>query len=107
MLFRSKHQYHEISRFPAVERDLALVVDRKITYSQMRETVANLKLTQLKSIHLFDIFESDKLGAGKKSLALRFVFQDQHKTLTDQEIEIMMNQLVSAFEKTVNAEIRK
>jgi len=99
--------YREISRFPAVERDLALVVDRKITYSQMRETAVKLKLTQLKSIHLFDLFESDKLGTGKKSLAMRFVFQDQHKTLTDQEIEIMMNQLVSAFEKTVNAEIRK
>lgn len=99
--------YREISRFPAVERDLALVVDKDITYSQMRETALNLKFNQLKSIHLFDLFESDKLGKGKKSLAMRFVFQDQQKTLTDQEIESLMSRLVSAFEKTVNAEIRK
>lgn len=99
--------FREISRFPAVERDLALVVGRETTYSQLRETALNLKLTQLKSIHLFDLFESDKLGQGKKSMAVRFVFQDQGKTLTDQEIETMMGRLITAFEKSIQAEIRK
>jgi phenylalanyl-tRNA synthetase beta chain len=97
----------EISRFPAMERDLALVLDKAINYSQVRETVQKLNIPHLKSIHLFDLFESEKLGRGKKSLAVRFVFQNNSKTLTDKEVDDMMLKLMAAFENTIQAEIRK
>ena len=75
--------------------------------SALRETVQKLNITHLKSIHLFDIFESEKLGRGKKSLAVRFVFQNNSKTLTDKEVDDMMLKLMKAFENTIQAEIRK
>lgn len=100
-------KYTELTRFPAVERDLAIVLDRQIPYAEVEETVAQLKLAKLQSMRLFDVFESDKLGAGKKSLAIHFVFQDAEKTMTDKEIDALMQQLVQAFEKKLNAEIRK
>lgn len=99
--------YNEVPRFPAMERDLALTVDRAVNYSQVEETVHNLHLTQLKSLHLFDIFESDKLGKDKKSVAVRFTFRDAEKTLTDEEVDAMMQKLILAFEKNIKAEIRK
>ena len=99
--------YSEISKFPSVQRDLALVVNKNITYAQIQQTAASLNLSQLQSSKLFDIFESDKLGAGKKSMAVNFSFSDSNKTLTDTEIDEMMNKLIAAFEKQQNAEIRK
>lgn len=99
--------YSEISKFPSVQRDLALVVNKNVTYAQIQQTAASLNLSQLQSSKLFDIFESDKLGAGKKSMAVNFSFSDSNKTLTDTEIDEMMNKLIAAFEKQQNAEIRK
>ena len=62
------------------------------------------KLTQTK---LFDVFESEKLGAGKKSMAMSFTFQDEEKTLTDKDVDEMMQKIIVTFEKELNAEIRK
>ena len=64
-------------------------------------------MARLKGVSLFDVFESEKIGAGKKSMALNFVFQDDEKTLTDTETEKMMNTLVQSLEKQLAAEIRK
>ena len=61
----------------------------------------------MKQMNLFDVFESEKLGADKKSMAINFVFSDDTKTLTDTEIDSMMNKLIKAFEKEINAEISK
>jgi phenylalanyl-tRNA synthetase beta chain len=61
----------------------------------------------LQEIRLFDVFESDKLGENKKSLALNFIFVDENKTLTDKEIDGMMQQIITAIEKQLNGEIRK
>lgn len=99
--------YKEVSKFPAVQRDLALVVDRSIQYHQVEDIIKKLKLNKLQSTRLFDVFESDKLGNNKKSLAINFTFMDEEKTLTDKEIETMMNKLIASFEKEVGAEIRK
>ena len=71
------------------------------------EAVQKIKLDKLKDIRLFDIFESEKLGAGKKSMAVTFTFLDQEKTLTDKEIDSWMGRIMATLEKDLNAEIRK
>ncbi|HEY0432901.1 MAG TPA: phenylalanine--tRNA ligase subunit beta, partial [Chitinophagaceae bacterium] len=96
-----------VPRFPAVNRDLAIVVDAATTYQQAEQAVKQLRIDQLKKINLFDVFESEKLGKGRKSLAISFVFQDNEKTLTDREIDGMMNQIMKALELQTAAEIRK
>ena len=100
-------QYQEIIKFPSVNRDLALLVDKNVSYLQVEQIALSGKINQLKSIDLFDVFESEKLGAGKKSLAVSFTFQDEQKTLTDVEIDQYMNQLVLQYQTQLKAEIRK
>lgn len=100
-------KYKEVNKFPEVSRDLALVVDRNITYQQIEKVVQQAKPGKLQSMHLFDVFESEKLGANKKSMAVSFIFADDTKTLTDKEIDGMMQKLISGFEKEIQAEIRK
>jgi len=104
---KQKIVYTEVSKFPAVQRDLALVVDRAVTYAAIELAVATVKLPKLKGIRLFDVFESDKLGVNKKSMALSFTFVDEEKTMTDPETDSMVSKLISAFEKELGAEIRK
>lgn len=99
--------YTEVSKYPAVQRDLALLLDKEITYAQIRKAVSGLNIAQLQTIKLFDIFESDKLGANRKSMAVNFTFMDSSKTLTDKEIDEMMGKIIAACEKQLAAEIRK
>lgn len=100
-------EYREISKFPAVTRDLSLVVDKNVSYNQIEGIALSRKIQELRSIQLFDVFESDKLGAGKKSMAVSFVFLDESKTLTDKEIDNFMQKIISSYEESVAAEIRK
>jgi phenylalanyl-tRNA synthetase beta chain len=104
---KQKIVYKEVSKFPAVQRDLALVVDRSVTYAAIEFAVGTVKLPKLKNIRLFDVFESDKLGVNKKSMALSFTFVDEEKTMTDTETDSMVAKLIGAFEKELGAEIRK
>jgi phenylalanyl-tRNA synthetase beta chain len=104
---RNQVTYHEISKYPAVTRDLAMVVNSSTTYDALETTIKKLKLAKLQDIRLFDIFESDKLGKDKKSLALSFTFMDEEKTMTDKEIDSMVNKLIQSLEKELGAEIRK
>ncbi len=99
--------YEEIPRFPSVRRDLALVLDKNVPFAAVETAARSVKTTLLQQINLFDVFESDKLGAGKKSYAVSFTFQDKEKTLTDQETDTLVNKLVKAFESQLQAEIRK
>ncbi|WP_462249432.1 phenylalanine--tRNA ligase subunit beta [Ferruginibacter sp.] len=99
--------FKEISKFPAVHRDLAIVVDKSILYQQIEKTTFATKVNKLKNVSLFDVFESEKLGANKKSMAVSFTFLDEEKTMTDAEIDAMMNKIIGAYEKELNAEIRK
>ena len=99
--------YKEVSKFPSVNRDLALVVNRNITFDALQDVITKAKISKLKKMQLFDIFESDKLGVDKKSMAVNFTFIDEEKTLTDKEIDTMMTKLISTFENELNAEIRK
>lgn len=98
---------HGLPNQLAVYRDLAMVVQRSVPYQAVENTIRKIKLGKLQSIQLFDVFESEKLGADKKSLAVSFTFQDDEKTLTDKEIDGMMNKIMRILEQDLNAEIRK
>ncbi len=100
-------QFKEISKFPSVERDLAMVVPGAMKYGEIEEKIGKLKLNKLQHIKLFDVFESEKLGAGKKSMAINLTFRDEDKTLTDKEIDAWINKIMITLEKELNAEIRK
>ena len=102
-----KNKVKEIPKYPAVQRDLAMIVPKDLIWDEVQKTVQKVKLNKLQDIKLFDIFESEKLGANKKSLAVNFTFQDEEKTLTDKEIDGWMNKIMSSLEKELQAEIRK
>lgn len=104
---KQKIVYKEVSKFPAMQRDLAMVLNRTTSYAEIETVVQKLKLPRLKDMRLFDVFESDKLGEGKKSMAISFTFVDEEKTLTDKEADAMVSKLIQALEKELGAEIRK
>ena len=89
----------ELSRFQPVKRDLALLVDGNVTFDKLREVASKAEKKQLKNVTLFDVYQGDKLPAGKKSYALSFIIEDQSKTLTDSEIDVIMSTITSALEK--------
>lgn len=102
-----KQTFSDIPRFPAVERDLAVVVPKEMQYETITAQLEKLKLGKLQQVRLFDVFESEKLGAGKKSMAINFTFLDEEKTLTDKEIDGWMNRIMTALEGNLGAEVRK
>jgi phenylalanyl-tRNA synthetase beta chain len=99
--------FKEIPKYPKVQRDLSIILDKKISYQDVEKSVNVLRLKKLTGFKLFDVFESEKLGLDKKSLALTFTFSDVEKTLTDGETDAMMNKIISSLEKDLNAGIRK
>ncbi len=100
--------FQELSKFPVVRRDLALVLNQSVTFSEIRQLAAKTAKKLLKDVNLFDVFEdAAKIGAGKKSYAVSFLFEDPQKTLQDKEIDALMQQLQQAFEQKLNATIRK
>jgi phenylalanyl-tRNA synthetase beta chain len=90
-----------------VERDLAMLLPKSMAFSEVQQQISSLKLKSLQSVKLFDVFESEKIGADKKSLAINFTFLDAEKTLTDKEIDGWMNKIMSTLESQLSAEIRK
>ncbi|MFT3901913.1 MAG: phenylalanine--tRNA ligase subunit beta [Niabella sp.] len=102
-----KPVFTPIPRFPAVQRDIAIVVSKQLKYQQVENVVNTLRLKKLQSMQLFDIFESEKLGVDKKSIAINFTFLDAEKTLTDAEIDGWMNKVIQRLEKELQAEVRK
>ena len=107
LLSQSSTAIREIPRFPAVQRDLSLVVARELNWEKVEQTVQKISLNKLRDLKLFDIFESEKLGSSRKSFAVNFTFQDEEKTLTDKEIDSWMNTIMTTLEKELQAEIRK
>lgn len=98
--------FRELPRYPSVRRDLALLVDRSIKFSQIREIALQTERNLIRDINLFDVYESDTLGNNKKSYAVSFILRDEKKTLTDKNIDKVMNNLIKMFEKELNAHIR-
>lgn len=103
---KTKLEFKEISKFPSVRRDLALLLDKKITYKELEEIAFNTERKLLKTVNLFDIYEGDKLEAGKKSYALSFNLQDDDATLNDKQIENVMQKLIKTYIEKVGATIR-
>jgi phenylalanyl-tRNA synthetase beta chain len=100
-------KFRELPRQLPVNRDLSIIVPSGLAYEIIENTVKKIKLQKLKNMQLFDIFESEKLGAGKKSMAVSFTFLDEEKTLNDKEIDGMMQRIMASFESELQAEIRK
>ena len=98
--------YTEISKFPAVSRDLALLVDANVEFAQIEQIARQAEKKLLKKVELFDVYEGDKLPAGKKSYAVNFILQDEEKTMGDKQIDAIMQKLIASLKKQLNAELR-
>ena len=98
--------YHDISKFPSVSRDLALLIDKSVQFEQIEQIARQTEKKLLKSVELFDVYEGKNLPAGKKSYAVNFILQDESKTLTDKQIEAIMNKLINNLKQKLGAELR-
>ncbi len=98
--------FTEISKHPAVSRDLALLIDQTIEFAQIEQIARQTEKKLLKSVELFDVYEGDKLPAGKKSYAVNFILQDTEKTMNDKQIDAIMQKLIANLKKQLNAELR-
>ena len=110
LLFKAanpKFVVQEVPKFPEVRRDLSLVLDKKVTFAEIKELVLATEKRLIKDIIAFDVYEGDKIPEGKKAYALGFTLLDENKTLTEEEIDKTMSRLMSAFEGKMGALIRK
>lgn len=98
--------FHEISKFPPVSRDLALLVDSNVEFVEIEKIAYQSEKKLLKKVELFDVYEGKNLPAGKKSYAVNFILQDEEKTLTEKHIEAVMTKLIANLKKHLNAELR-
>lgn len=105
-LRKHKVSYSEIPRFPAVRRDLALLLDKAVSFAQIEKIAFDTEKKLLKEVALFDVYEGKNLEAGKKSYAVSFILQDETKTLTDGQIEAIMKKLLTNFETQLGAKLR-
>jgi phenylalanyl-tRNA synthetase beta chain len=99
-------RFTEIPRFPEVRRDLALLLDKSVTFEQVKDLAYRTENQLLKKVSLFDVYEDEKIGKDKKSYAVCFVLQDVEKTLTDERIEKVIKRLIFAYTSELHAEIR-
>src|SRR5690606_11456228 len=97
----------EVAKFPEVRRDLSLVIDKQISFDEIRNLIYSTEKRLIRNITAFDVYEGDKIAEGKKAYALGFTLQDETKTLTDEEIDRTMQRLMKAFEEKLGALIRK
>ena len=105
-LISNKIKFTEIPKYPEVRRDLALLIDNGVTYESIYKIAKQTEKEVLKNINLFDVYQGDNLSEGKKSYALSFILQDNSKTLTDEQIDTIMNKLKKNFETELGAVLR-
>ncbi|MBR1631892.1 MAG: phenylalanine--tRNA ligase subunit beta, partial [Paludibacteraceae bacterium] len=103
---RYKMEYREMSNFPEVRRDFALLLDKSVKFADLRQLAMQTERKLLKRVNLFDVYEGKNLPAGKKSYALSFFLQDENKTLEDRQIDNIMSRLQKAFEEKFGATLR-
>ncbi|MEN5193229.1 phenylalanine--tRNA ligase subunit beta [Sphingobacterium faecium] len=99
-------KFKEVSKFPAVKRDLSLLIDEAVTFKQLETIAYKTERKLLKEVKVFDVYKGDKIPAGKKSYALSFMIEDDEKTLMDKQIDAIVQKLILNFEKEVSAEVR-
>lgn len=104
---KNKIVYKEISKYPAVRRDLSMLIDKSVNFGQLKQIAQRSERKLLQDVSVFDVYEGDKLPAGKKSYALSFILQDDEKTLTDKAIDSIMQKIIYNLQKEAGAEIRK
>ena len=103
---KNKVTFTDIPKHPAVSRDLALLVDNNVEFAQIEQIARQTEKKLLKKVELFDVYEGDKLPAGKKSYAVNFILQDAEKTMNDKQIDAIMQKLIANIKKQLNAELR-
>jgi len=103
---KQKVEFTEIPKYPAVSRDLALLIDQNVEFAQIEEIARQTEKKLLKKVELFDVYQGDRLPAGKKSYAVNFILQDTEKTMGDKQIEAIMNKLIANLKQKLNAELR-
>ncbi|UII27114.1 phenylalanine--tRNA ligase subunit beta [Fulvivirga maritima] len=99
--------FEEVSKFPEVRRDLSLVIDKKVTFEEIKALATGKNQKFIKAINVFDVYEGENIGEDKKAYAISFTLEDKEKTLTDKVIDKTMNNLIRLFENNLNAIIRK
>ena len=99
--------YKELSKYPEVRRDLSLVLDKKVRFEDIEKMARKVEPVLLRNINVFDVFEGETLGNGKKSYSVSYMLLDENKTLTDQEIDTVMDKMIAAYEKDLGALIRR
>ncbi|MGB0525980.1 MAG: phenylalanine--tRNA ligase subunit beta [Flammeovirgaceae bacterium] len=104
---KKKVVFQEIPKFPEVRRDLSLVLNKAVTFDEVRKLAKQSERKLLQAMNVFSVYEGESIGAGKKSYAISFILQDKDKTLTDKVIDKSMNRLIQAFEQQLGAIIRK
>ena len=104
---RFNKKYVEIPKYPAVERDIAMVIDEAVEVGQIERTITKKAKKMLEEINLFDVYRNEKLGENKKSVAYSLKFRLSDRTLTDEEVNSTMQEIITALEKELNAELRK
>ena len=105
-LVSSKIKYTEISKFPEVRRDLALLLDKEVSFESIYNIAKQAEKSLLKDISLFDVYEGNNLPEGKKSYAVSFMLQDSSKTLTDEQIDKIMGKIRQSLETQTGAQLR-
>jgi phenylalanyl-tRNA synthetase beta chain len=100
-------EFRELPKQLPVQRDLAMIVEKALSFEKVEKAIRSARVEKLQEVKLFDIFQSERLGTDKKSLAVSFTFLDEEKTLTDKEIDGMVQRIMGTLEKELQAEIRK
>ena len=103
---KNQVSFKEISKFPAVSRDLALLVDQAVEFAQIEKIAYACEKKLLKRVELFDVYEGKTLEPGKKSYAVNFVLQDDTKTMNDKQTEAVMKKIIASLEKQLGAKLR-
>ena len=98
--------FKEISKFPTVSRDLALLIDKSVEFGQIEQIAYASDKKFLKKVELFDVYEGEKLPDGKKSYAVNFVLQDETKTMNDKQTDAVMKKIITNLEKQLGATLR-
>jgi phenylalanyl-tRNA synthetase beta chain len=105
-LQKNKIVNKEVTKYPSVRRDLSLLVDEKVTFEELKSIAFKSEKKLVKQVQVFDVYQGDKLPEGKKSYALSFILQDEEQTLTDKQIDSIMQKIIANLAQTVKAEIR-
>lgn len=98
--------FQELPKFPAVRRDLALLIDKDVEFAAVQRIAQQADKKLLRSVELFDVYEGKNLPEGKKSYAVKFILQDESKTMSDKAIDAIMQKIITSLQKQLGAELR-